>query len=165
MPKPSKTSRKPKPKSQRKIQPQRGGLTTKKSYWIILTSLFAISSFVSGYAMNFTWAKIALLTITLVAIIGFVGFLQVIPSIMRKTRRATFIFVGASIIGFSIWATIVLTLRATGFTSQITNLMGEQFFAVTSFATCLTIGAFIGDLIGKNRKVQARLFNEFSIDS
>jgi hypothetical protein len=38
-------------------------------------------------------------------------------------------------------------------------VFGGQFFIVTSLVICLFVGAFIGELIGRNKAVQIRLFN------
>ncbi len=43
-------------------------------------------------------------------------------------------------------------LTATGINTQIANSIGEDFFAVTTLIICLIIGAFIGDLMGKNKE-------------
>jgi hypothetical protein len=67
------------------------------------------------------------------------------------SKRATFFFVGASIIGFSIWVVMVLSFNATGVLSQISSSVGVDLFAITSLIICLVLGALIGDLIGKKR--------------
>ena len=68
------------------------------------------------------------------------------------SERATFFFVGASIIGFGIWVLIVLSLNALGVLVQISSSIGDSFFVITSLIICLVLGAFIGDFIGKNRE-------------
>jgi hypothetical protein len=40
----------------------------------------------------------------------------------------------------------------------IENMFVENFFIIPSFIMCLTIGAFIGELLGKNSKIQAFFF-------
>ena len=68
--------------------------------------------------------------------------------------------IGASIIGFCIWAAIALLLIATSLMPQVVNVIGSSFFAITSLIICLTIGAFIGELLGKNKKrLQGFLIN------
>jgi len=67
-------------------------------------------------------------------------------------KRATFFFVGASIVGFGIWAVMVLSFMATGVISLISSSVGVDLFAITSLIICLILGALIGDLIGKNRE-------------
>jgi uncharacterized membrane protein len=160
MSKSPKTRPKPKLKTQRKTQPEPVSITTKKSYWIALTLIIIVAASVYAYTMNIALLNIAILMVAIVVLIGFIGYIRVTPSSMPTTRRASFIFVGASVIGFSIWAAIVLVSNATGFMLQIVSSLGDQFFIVPSLVICLTVGAFIGDLIGKNNKVQAYLFSK-----
>ena len=47
---------------------------------------------------------------------------------------------------------MVLSLNAIGVLAQISNSIGDSFFVITSLTICLVLGAFIGDLIGKNRE-------------
>ena len=56
---------------------------------------------------------------------------------------------------------MVLALSATGIILQIVNLTGTSFFAITSLMICLISGAFMGDLIGKNRKAIELFANKF----
>jgi len=119
--------------------------------------VLAVVSAVFGAVMGINLAQTAFLVLTVVVLIGFVGFIRVTPSKLSLGKRAALLIVGASIIGFSIWAAIVLNLNSTGIMAQIVNSLGEQFFAVTSLAICLTSGAFIGELIGRNKSVQAYL--------
>jgi hypothetical protein len=158
MPKPSKTRPQPKLKTKRKTQPEPAGITTKKTYWIVLALVIIGAVLALGFTLGIDLPRTAILIVTFVVVIGFIGYIRVSSSSMPITRRATFIFVGASIIGFSIWAAIALFLTVTGFMPQIVDSLGEQFFIVTSLVICLTVGAFIGELIGRNDKVQARLF-------
>jgi hypothetical protein len=94
------------------------------------------------------------LMVTIASVIGFMGYVRVTSSNFRTGWRAVFIFAGASIIGFCIWAAIVYGLISAGFMEQIVFSMGDQFFGVTSFVICLVAGSFIGELIGKNHAVQ-----------
>jgi hypothetical protein len=91
--------------------------------------------------------------------IGCVGYVRVSPSTLSLSKRATFLFMGVSIIGFGIWAIIVFALGRAGFTEQIANALGGQLFIVTSLVICFSAGALIGELIGRNKAVQVRLFN------
>lgn len=156
MPKPQKLS--PKQKTKQKIknksQPEAPGITTKKSYWAVLTVLLAVVSAVFGVTMGLNVTQTAILTVTIVLLIGVIGFIRTSPSNLSLSKRATFIFAGASIIGFCIWAALTLTGTLTGAVNQ----NGEVFVTVTSFAICLTVGALIGELLGRNQKIQSRLF-------
>ena len=153
MPKPVKTSskkRRIRPKAKAEQQPTR--LTNKKSYWITLTTVFAIASAVFGQMQGFRLIQTVLLAITISVVIGMVGFIGVSPSSLSFSKRATFIFVGASVAGFGIWAVLAIVVLP-----QLGAIV-DEFFIFTSFIICLAIGAFIGELIGRNKKVQERLF-------
>jgi len=140
--------RKPQPKTPAKTV----SITTRKSYWITLTLITIIFVSLYGYLMNIALQRMAMMLVTVLLLIGFVAYIRLNSSTMPTTNRATFIFVGASIIGFSIWAVIVLLLNATGLHPQVANAIGDDFFAITSLIICLISGAFIGDLIGKNKE-------------
>lgn len=139
----------------RKKEPQAASFTTKKSYWITLTVLLAVVTVVFGATMGISLIQNAILTLTTVVIIGFLGFVRTNQSTLSLSKRATFIFIGASVIGFAIWAAITLS----GIMVQLLNEVGQEFYVVTSLAICLTVGAFIGELLGKNNKVQEKLFS------
>jgi hypothetical protein len=143
-------------KTQPKAQPKPVSLMTRKSYWITLTSVILVFTFVYGYLMEISVEKEALILGSILLVVCFAFYIGFKPSTSYK-KRATFIFVGASIVGFSIWAVMVLSFNATGINSQIASSIGDDSFAITSLIICLTLGAFIGDLIGKNREA-LRLF-------
>ena len=143
-------------KNQPKAQPKPVSLLTRKSYWITLTLIMLVFTFAYGYVMQISVEKEALILGSIFSVIGFAFSIGFKPS-ANYNKRATFIFVGASIVGFSIWAVMVLSFNATGIILQIENSIGSDFFAITSLIICLTLGAFIGDLIGKNREA-LRLF-------
>jgi FtsH-binding integral membrane protein len=159
MPKKSKNYPKVKPKKTRhkKIPPKPVSITTRKSYWISLTLSITVFASVFGYFMNLPLENIAVMLVTVLLLIGFAFDLRFKPSTAAVSKRATFIFVGASVIGFCIWAAIVLSLNATGFHTQVAGAIGDAFFAITSLIICLISGAFIGDWIGENRE-RIRIF-------
>jgi NO-binding membrane sensor protein with MHYT domain len=96
--------------------------------------------------------KTTMLMATIAVLVSFLGFVRVTSTTLSFSKRATFIFVGGSVIGFGIWASITLV-----FMPQIVAL-NDNFFVGASLAICLATGAFIGELLGKSRKVQERLF-------
>jgi hypothetical protein len=152
MPKTYPKSQSKKSKSKKmKTQPKPASLTTRKSYWVTLVTIVLVFSFVYGYLMKISLEKEALILGSILSIICFAFYIGFKPS-TNYSKRATFIFVGASIVGFSLWTIMVLSLNAIGMQSQITDSIGEDFFAITSLMICLIIGAFVGDLIGKNRE-------------
>ena len=133
-----------------KDQPKRVNLLGRKSYWVTLTVTMVVFAFVYTDLLAIPLEKVGLLLSTILVMIGFAFYVGFKP--LSYNKRATFIFVGASVIGFSFWAAIVLSFDATGITSQIANSLGVNFFAVTTLLICLIAGAFIGDLIGRNRE-------------
>ena len=149
--------KKTKPKKTKfKDQPKSVSLVKRKSYWITLTLFMLVLTIVFGYAMKISAVGEALILGTIFSIIAFAFYIEFKPSI-KYDKRVTFIFAGASIVGFCIWAVMVLSLGATGILLQIVNLVGTSFFSITSLIICLIAGAFIGDLIGKNKEA-LRLF-------
>ncbi len=153
MPKATKSRpKKKKIKPKDKAKPEPPGFTTKKSYWITLTAMFTVVSAVFGWVQRFDLPQTSLLVVTVAVVIGTVGFIRVSPSTLPFSKRATFVFVGASVIGFGIWAAFALVV-----VPQIGALV-DEFVILTSLTICLAVGALIGELIGRNRKVQERLF-------
>jgi FtsH-binding integral membrane protein len=152
MSKKPKTPPKMPPKSKRKAQPQPVSITSSKTYWITLTAVMLVFGSVYGYMMKVAVAAIVLLLACVLFMIGFAYYLKFKPSTLKNNSRATFIFVGASVVGFCIWVAIVLLLSAVGFWPQIAISMGERFFATASLVICLITGGFIGDLVGNNKE-------------
>ncbi len=162
MPKPSKirpkSKVKPKPKQKGKATPETPGITMQKSYWVVLEGLMVVFVSILGTVSGLTIATVAALNVAIAVTVALVGYIRVTPSKLSISKRATFIFAGVSIIGFSIWAIITLYANANGILLQIAQAVGGQVFIVTSLVTCLSAGAFAGELIGQNRRVQERLF-------
>lgn len=155
MPKTYPKKTKPK-KTKFKDRPKPVSLMKRKSYWITLTLFMFVFTIVFGYAMKISAEGEALILATIFSIIAFAFYIGFKPSI-KYDKRATFMFVGASIVGFCIWAAIVLSLGAVGILLQIVNVVGISFFTITTLSICLIAGAFIGDLLGKNQEA-LRLF-------
>jgi lysylphosphatidylglycerol synthetase-like protein (DUF2156 family) len=137
-------------KLSQKTNLNRQSITTTKSYWITLTLLIVVFAFVFGYFVNLSLDRIVIMLAAVLFVIGFARYIRVKPSTTTISKRATFFFVGASIIGFSIWAVMVLSLNVTGLHPQVASVIGDGFFAITSLIICLISGAVIGDLIGTN---------------
>jgi len=83
--------------------------------------------------------------------IGLVFSIKYKPS-TNYDRRKTFMYVGAATVGFGIWVALVFFFNATGINLQIVSSIGVTLFTVTSLMICWISGAFIGDLIGKNKE-------------
>ncbi len=156
MPKQSKTKAKTKANlKKREATPEAPGITTKKSYWVMVAMVMAIAFSLAGYMIGFSLGNIAVLMVTIVLLIGLMGYIRVTSSSLSKSKRATFLFVGASIIGFGIWAAIMLILMGTGLLEVI---FVDPFFIFPTLIICLTMGAFIGELLGRNSRVRAFFF-------
>ena len=108
-----------KTKAKQKVQPKSVSITSRKSYWIALTLTMVAFGIFSGYTNKMAVGAIGLLIGSVLALIGFVFYLNFYPSTLKATQRALYLFVGACIIGFSIWAVIVLFLNATSLMPNI----------------------------------------------
>jgi hypothetical protein len=148
----SKSHRKNKLKETRaRAQQKPVSLFKSKYYWISLAATILVFAFALGYIVQMSEEKELLMLGSVLSVIGLAFYIGYKPS-ANYDKRATFFFVGASIIGFGIWVLIVLTLNAFGVLVQISSLIGDSFFSITSLIICLVLGAFIGDFIGKNRE-------------
>jgi hypothetical protein len=122
-----------------------------KYYWISLAATILVFTFALGYIIQMSEEKELLMLGSVLSVICLAFYIGYKPSV-NYDKRATFFFVGASIIGFGIWALIVLSLNELGVLIQISSSIGDSFFVITSLIICLVLGAFIGDFIGKNKE-------------
>ncbi len=152
MPKTNKYAKKqPKKTKPKKPQPKPVSITTRKSYWATLTALTVVFASAYGYIINMPLESIVMMLATVLLLIGFACYIRFTPFTATANKRATFIFVGACVIGFSIWATMILILSTPMIRPPAASAIGN-FFVTTSLIICLISGAFIGDLIGKHRE-------------
>lgn len=159
MPKPIKKKPKQKIKSKCSVEPEVPNITTKKAYWVVLAGVLAVASATLAVLMGLDTVRTAILVVTILVPIGVYGYIRVTPSNLSLSKRLTFLFIGASVIGFSIWAAIVLIGGTYGLTAMLMGALGSQFFITTSLVICLSTGIFMGELIGKNKSVQQHIFN------
>ncbi len=154
MPKPSNSKPKPKakPKGKVKPEPEAASITANPTYWVVLTVVFAVVSAAFSGILGFNLVRAVVVIATVAVLIAAVGFIRVSPSKLSLGKRATFVFVGASVIGFGIWAALALALMP-----QLVAL-DDQFYVVASLAICLAVGAVVGELISRIRQLQERLF-------
>jgi hypothetical protein len=159
MPKQSKTKAQSKAKSQTKTkqkpQPETPGLTTNKWYWIMLTIVMVAVFSVASYLVDFRLEQIVVLMFAIALLIGLIGYVRITPSNLPMSKRATFLFIGASVIGFGSWAIIIFVALTTGL---IENLNVTSFYVLPSFIISMIIGAFIGEMLGKNSRIQLLFF-------
>ena len=145
-----------------KTQTKPVSITASKLYWVTIATLMVIFGSVYGYLLKVSIAATTLLLVSVLVIIGFAYYIRFTPSTLKNKSRATFIFAGASVIGFLIWVAIVLLANSTGFWVQTGGSISDNFFAITSLIICLTSGALIGDLIGNNEeRISTFLGNRF----
>ena len=157
MPKNRKTQPKKQLKKKQKDEPKPVSILSSKYYWIGLTAAMVVFGLALGVTMNINPAAIGMMLGAVVAVIAFAVYLKFQPSSLKTRYKATFIFAGASIFGFLIWAAITSIIRISDLGEQVVAPIGEGFFAITSLIICLVLGAFIGDLIGKSQRVQEHL--------
>ncbi|MDR2707233.1 MAG: hypothetical protein LBB87_00575 [Nitrososphaerota archaeon] len=162
MSKSSKSKTKSKAKTQLKAkqaaqsETRSSSITTKKSYWVMLSVVIVAVFSVVGYMLEFALVDLAALMFAIVFLIGLIGYIRVTPSNLSNSKRGTFLFVGISVIGFSIWAIIMLILTKAG---KIETVFGERVFLLfPSLIICLIVGAFIGELMGRNSRIQHFFF-------
>ena len=130
--------------------PEKGSkITSRSSYWILLTisSIVVISA--SAYFLNLSAERAVIVLVTVMLGIAFAFYLRVRPSI--AVNRVLFIFIGSTVLGGIMWAMIMLLSNATGFRWVVADLIGDSFFALFTLIICWILGGFIGDLIGKSR--------------
>jgi len=156
------------PKSHPKIRPKNGknqkkpiaisepvNITKSKFYWITLTIITVIAVLGYGIVANVRIDQIGLILAAVLSVIGVAGYVGLRPSILTAKTRATYLFVGAAVIGYGIWAAMVLTLAVSGVGAQFPNVLGSQLFIVASQITFLAIGAFIGEHLSTSDAFQA----------
>ena len=105
---PKKQPKKVKLKSKNKLAPKPVSITSSKTYWLALTLMMVVFGSVYGYMMKVVLAGIGLLLASVLFIIGFAYYLRFKPSLLKNSDRATFLFIGACILGFGIWAAVIL---------------------------------------------------------
>ena len=146
-------------KNQPKAQPKQVSILKSKFYWITLTLIILVFTLAYGVLTQIPLEKEVLMLACILSVLGFAFYIG-FKTVAGYNKRATFIFVGASIFGFSIWVVMVLSFNAIGIIYRIASSLGEDFFAATTLTICLVLGAFIGDLIGKNKETVMSLAYE-----
>jgi hypothetical protein len=156
----SKTQPKSRPKNQLsksklKTKPEPVNITKSKFYWISLTISTVIVVLGYGIVAGIAMAQVGLILVTALSVIGVVGYVRLKPSILTTRTRATYLFVGAAVIGYGIWATLVIVLAVTGFGLQVQAALGGQLFIITSQIIFLVVGASIGEYLSTNNAFQS----------
>ena len=91
-----------------------------------------------------------MIIVTVLSVLGLAGYIRVKPSNLTIKSRATYLFVGATVIGYGVWAIIMILLAVTGLGAQVANPLGNQRFIISSQIILMVMGAFVGDFLSKN---------------
>jgi hypothetical protein len=149
-----KSNMKNRARNKSKIKSEPANITTSKFYWIGLIIFTVIAILAVGIFSSIAVQKLALIMVTVLFVLAFAWQLRVKQSDLTAKTRATYIFVGAAVIGYSIWAIMVILLAATGFGIQLGNILGDQLFIAASQIIFLVVGGFIGDYLSTNSAFQ-----------
>ena len=120
--------------------------------------IVVVAGFGFALLLDIDLIRIAFIVAVFVVVVGVAGYIRMSSSKLTRGRRATFLFVGASVIGFSIWAAMTFALSAAGLMPHLIDAAGDLLFIGSTLVICLFGGAFIGELIGRIKAVQIRLF-------
>lgn len=152
------------PKKQPKNQPNKSKLkekpsepiniTKSKFYWISLTVVTFIGVLGYGLIIRVPIANLFLILVTALSVIGLIGYVRLKTSSLTAKTRATYLFVGAAVIGYGIWAAMVLSLAVTGIGAKSPSFLGSQLFIVATQIIFLVVGALIGEYLSTNGKFQ-----------
>jgi DNA-binding transcriptional ArsR family regulator len=145
--------------------PEQNGYTPNKArlkaIWLICSMIFALLAFFLWYALNTPIYR--LIMALFVAQVGsaFLYYIRVKP---EKTGRVVWIVLGISVIGGVFWLLLQGVVNQTGFRFLLYRFAGNvgfDLFALNSLVILWTLGAFVGDWIGKKRKY--RLLRDFTM--
>jgi TRAP-type C4-dicarboxylate transport system permease large subunit len=160
MPQKTKKQLKKQLKAKQKSEPKSVSLTSRKSYWVMLTVFLVIFGAVIGLLNDVSIAAVAIMLSAVVSVVALAAYIKFTPSALKARARAIMLLAGAMIAGFLTWVAVVLVAKVT-LEPAIGNAIGDEFFLVTSSIICLAVGAFIGDLIGKTKRVQTYFAGRF----
>ena len=137
-------------KTNAKAPVQPVNITKSKFYWIALSIVIVVCILILGVAKNIPVQQVALIMVTVLSVLGLAGYIRVKPSNLTIKSRATYLFVGGTVIGYSAWAVTVILLAVTGLGAQVANPLGNQLFIISSQIIFTVMGAFVGDFLSKN---------------
>jgi DNA-binding transcriptional ArsR family regulator len=144
--------------------PEQNGYTPNKArlkaIWLICSITFTLLAFFLWYALNTPIYR--LIMALFVAQVGsaFLYYIRVKP---EKTGRVLWIVLGISVIGGVFWLLIQGVVKETGFRFLVLQWAGNagfDLFALISLVITWTLGAFVGDWIGKKKKY--KFFRDFT---
>ena len=122
-----------------------------KPLWIaILLSTIAFGA-MKYLLFNIPIARVAGGLALTFAMIGVSYYIRIKPS--RRVNRGVYVLLGISPIGFCLWMLCALS----GIGRFLTTFLGPWLSLIIGFTVPLTMGAFIGDWIGKRRNYRLPL--------
>jgi hypothetical protein len=122
-----------------------------KPLWITVVAVNVAWILFGFFVLHYPIERVALLTLFTFFCIGIAYYIRVRPSL--KVNRTVYVLLGITPIGFSLW--IVFAISGLG--RWLTNTVGAFPSFIIGWAVFLSIGAFIGDWIGKRRNYQLPL--------
>ena len=141
-------------KHRSKAKPEPVSITKSKFYWIGLIIVTVAAIVLIGIISGIIVQKLTMIMVTILLVLAFAWQVRVKQSTLSLKTRATYIFVGAAILGFGVWALFILTLAATGIGVSFANALGDQFLIITSQIIFIVIGGFIGEYLSANNTFQ-----------
>jgi hypothetical protein len=143
-------------KGRPKTKPEPVNITKSKFYWISLTVITVVAVVVFGVFYGIALAPLGLILVTALSVIGLAGYARLKTSNLPLKTRATYLFVGAAVVGFSLWVALIIMLAVTGLGVQVqADLGGDQLFIITTQIIYLVVGAFIGEYLSTNNAFQS----------
>src|SRR5665647_3205049 len=112
-----------KKKSLPKTENKPRNISMYKSYWLFLGLLAAVFTLVFGFVLNISLGITIMMLATVLIAIGFVSYIRFNPSIPGG-NRPVFLFMSGCVVGFIMWAAILLLSAVSGFLGQIINSVG-----------------------------------------
>jgi hypothetical protein len=133
-----------------------GDETPRSRWWrplwlavLLLTAiLIAMSYFIQQIPLETVLGTAALTFL----MIGIAYYIRIRPSM--KVNRAIYIWIGITPIGFALWIVFIVL---SGVSRFLTTYLGPELGFVIGIIAPLTIGALVGDWIGKRRNYRLPL--------
>jgi DNA-binding transcriptional ArsR family regulator len=126
--------------------------TRLKVIWLISSIIFTLFAFILWYELNVPIYRLINVLIVAQVASAFMYYIRVKP---EKTGRIFWIAIGIAVFGGVFWLLLQGLVNGTGFRFLLVRLAGNagfDLFALISLIILWTLGAFVGDWIGKKRK-------------
>jgi hypothetical protein len=120
--------------------------------WLVVLVITAISIAVSFFIQRVPLEIVLGAAALTFLMIGIAYYIRIKPSL--KVNRAIYIWIGITPIGFGLW---IVSIVLSGVGLFLTTHLGPGPGLIIGLIVPLTIGAFIGDWIGKRRNYRLPL--------